>query len=75
MWVDVNIFGSQHIYQHPTCNQVFRGTTPHDPEVSTRNPYPRNARVDIYIPLWVIAHLFQTLSILMQRLSLKRLKI
>jgi len=32
MWVDVSIFGSQHIYQHPTCHQIYRGTTPHDPE-------------------------------------------
>ena len=34
MWVDVSIFGKDHIYQTPTSRPVFLGNTPHDPEVS-----------------------------------------
>lgn len=32
MWVDVSIFGKDHIYQTPTCRQIYSGNTPHDPE-------------------------------------------
>jgi len=32
MWIDVSIFGSSHIYQHPTCSQIYKTSTPHDPE-------------------------------------------
>jgi len=32
MWVDVSIFGKDHIYQTPTSRPVFLGNTPHDPE-------------------------------------------
>ena len=33
MWVDNSVFGKDHIYQTPTCHQVYRGTAPYDPEV------------------------------------------
>jgi len=32
MWVDYSVFGREHIYQTPTCNAVYRGTAPYDPE-------------------------------------------
>jgi len=32
MWVDNSVFGKDHIYQTPTCHQVYRGTAPYDPE-------------------------------------------
>merc|ERR1712106_244607 len=31
MWVDVNVFGSEHIYQHPSSTPIYHGGA-HDPE-------------------------------------------
>lgn len=34
MWMDVSVFGAEHIYQTPTSIPIYGGSTPHDPEVS-----------------------------------------
>ncbi|XP_023338546.1 heparan-alpha-glucosaminide N-acetyltransferase [Eurytemora carolleeae] len=32
MWMDVSVFGAEHIYQTPTSIPIYGGSTPHDPE-------------------------------------------
>lgn len=31
-YLDRIVFGEQHIYQHPTCQPVYKTVTPYDPE-------------------------------------------